>query len=55
MFCNFFIIFFVNKLSETELFELFFDDELIALMVEQSTLYCLSKNWPHLKVYKRRD
>ena len=27
-----------NKLSEIELFELFFDDELIELIVEQSTL-----------------
>lgn len=28
----------------------FVDDELIQYIVEQSTVYCLSKNWPDLKV-----
>ena len=41
-----------NELSEIELFELFFLDELIELMVEQSTMYCLSNNWLNLNVTK---
>ncbi|XP_045105487.1 piggyBac transposable element-derived protein 2-like [Portunus trituberculatus] len=32
------------------LFELFFDDEIIEYIAEQSTIYCLSKNWPDVKV-----
>lgn len=36
--------------SPVMLFELFFDDELIEYIVEQSTKYCLSKNWPDIKV-----
>ena len=30
----------------------FFDDELIDLIVEESTLYCLKNNWPNLNVSK---
>lgn len=39
-----------SDFSSVELFELFFDDELIQCIVEQSIVYCLSKNWPVLKV-----
>ena len=35
------------------MFELFFDDKLIDLIVDQSILYCLSKNWPNLNVTKK--
>ena len=41
-----------EMLSDIKLFELFFDDELIDLIVEQSTLYCLKNNWPNLNVSK---
>ena len=41
-----------NELSEVQLFELFFDDELIDMIIEQSTVYCLSKNWANLNVSK---
>ncbi len=32
------------------LFELFFDEKLISLIVEQSTVYCMSKNWANINV-----
>lgn len=36
--------------SSVELFELFFDDTLIDYIIEQSTIYCLSKNWADIQV-----
>ena len=41
-----------EMLSDIKLCELFFDDELNDLIVEQSTLYCLKNNWPNLNVSK---
>ena len=43
-----------EMLSDIELFEPFFDDELIDLIMEQSTLYCLKNNWPNLNVSKEQ-
>ena len=39
-----------NELSEVQLFELFFDEKLIDMIVEQSTVYRFSKNWANLNV-----
>ncbi len=41
-----------KNLSPIELFELFFDDQLITLIVQESKSYCLSKNWPNLQLNK---
>ena len=38
--------------SPTELFELFFDQEMFEFIVQQSKLYCAYKNWPDINVTK---
>ena len=37
-------------MSETELFELFFSDELLDYCKKQMTKYCMKNNWPDISV-----
>lgn len=39
-----------NQMSETELFELFFSDELLDYCKKQMTKYCMKNNWPDISV-----
>lgn len=41
-----------GNLSETDYFELFFDDALVELIINASTEYCLSNNWPDVNLSK---
>ena len=43
----------MNHFLKLNCLSYFFDDKLIDLIVDQSTQYCLSKNWPNLNVTKK--
>ena len=39
-----------RNMTPLDLFELFFDQELLEMILKESTRYCLSKNWPNLNL-----
>lgn len=41
-----------ENMAATDYFELFFDDSLLELIIFESSQYCISKNWPDLKLTK---